>query len=209
MDDHQIERILAGDERAWQALVVDVEPLLSRVAARPSVMGRLAHDEDARRAVVVEVVGRLRERGFRRLRLYLETKRNGCPGSWEGWLATLCTRACVDHVRAHPEFLDGRKRGCRGRWVELVGLGHAPVACAPSPEQLVTAAILLGHARTQLRPEQREALHAWLAGLSFSDIAERLGLEEPTAAERMVRSALKRLRDRYAQSGASMQGGAK
>ena len=52
-------------------------------------------------------------------------------------------------------------------------------------------------ARTrQLSERQCDVLH-WLAGHSRSDIAERLELPSPAHAQRLVRAALKRLRDRF------------
>ena len=134
---------------------------------------------------MVEVIRRLRERDFRRLRMYQQAKREGAKASWAGWLRTLCIRACIDHVRAHPEFFDERRAGKPGRWVEMVGLSEAP-AHSVSPEDLALAGQLLARAREHLRGDQREALHAWLAGLSFAEIAQRLDIEDargrPTGA---------------------------
>ena len=65
-----IERILAGDQEAWQEFWAAVAPRLEAVVGRSRVLGRLAAIEDHRRNVVLEVMAKLRDGDFARLRAY-------------------------------------------------------------------------------------------------------------------------------------------
>jgi DNA-directed RNA polymerase specialized sigma24 family protein len=117
-------------------------------------------------------------------------------------LATLAARVAVDHVRSHPEHVD--KRGRRGdeRWAKLVALDDVPQLSEERDLTLRTTALrLLERAREELSVQQLIALSIWLDGASTEVIAERLGLPDKTAGLRVLRAALKRLRDRFREVG--------
>lgn len=65
------------------------------------------------------------------------------------------------------------------------------------PEKAATAAAVLERAHAMLGPDQLAALLLWLQGERRGAIADQLGLEDPVEADRLVRSALKRLRDEF------------
>src|SRR5207244_9607992 len=59
-----VDRACGADEEAWQRLWRWLDPPLTGMI-RGFHMGRISHEEDERRAVVLEVMARLREDGFR------------------------------------------------------------------------------------------------------------------------------------------------
>src|ERR1700678_2225664 len=115
-----VERSRGGDEGAWRSLWLALAPVVEQVAGRWRVTGRLSRCPDGRRDIVVEVMGSLREDGFRRLGVLGE--RLACrDGSFQRGLAMIARNAAVSHVRAHPEYL-GTAPGGAGRWAR-----HAPI----------------------------------------------------------------------------------
>jgi DNA-directed RNA polymerase specialized sigma24 family protein len=150
---------------------------------------------------------RLRADGFRRLRSYLASMEAapsaGRNSSFKTWLCTVTARTAIDYVRSHAEYRDVRGSGAAttddlGRWVRFVPLTREPIHPCVDPTKVATAAVMLERARDELRPEQLSALYLWLQGDDHVEIAARLGLGSPKDADRLVRAALKRLRDRYA-----------
>lgn len=166
------------------------------ITGKRRLVGRLADDEDERRNIVMRVMERLTENDFRRLRRFQETAKPG--SSFKAWLATVTTRVAVDYVRSHPESF-GRERTERG-WVDVRSWQEGDDMRgprAPDPERLVAAQQLLDRARAELDRDALAALYLWLTGEDFGHIAERVGLEDADAGRRLVRRALKRLRDRH------------
>lgn len=201
-----VRRVIAGDARAWHELWDAVQPTLWAISGKWQISGPLCQREDERRNIVVEVMERLRADGFRRLRSYLASTEAapaaGRTNSFKTWLCTVTARTAIDYVRSHPEYRDVRGRGTAtddvGRWVRFVPLTREPIHPGADPTKVATAAVMLERARDELRPEQLSALYLWLQGDDHVEIAARLGLGSPKEADRLVRAALKRLRDRYA-----------
>jgi hypothetical protein len=73
--------------------------------------GTISHDEDERRAVVLEVMARLRDDGFRRLRLFAATSAREPGLSLLPWLEVVARRVAVDCLRAHPNYLAAPRTG--------------------------------------------------------------------------------------------------
>jgi DNA-directed RNA polymerase specialized sigma24 family protein len=199
-----LRKVIDGDARAWHELWDAVQPTLWAITGKWQITGPLSQRDDDRRNIVVDVMQRLRVDGFRRLRSYLaslEAAPAARAGSFKTWLATVTARTAIDYVRAHPEYRDARGRDDASegadRWVRIVPLAGEPVQPAADPTKVATAAVLLERARAELRPEQLSALYLWLQGDDHVEIAARLGLGSPREADRLVRAALKRLRDRY------------
>ena len=198
--DRLIERVVDGDAAAWHELWTAIEPVVSAVTRRRQITGPLGKNEDDRRNIVLAVMERLRAQEFRRLRAYLGTLPRAGGSSFETWLATVAARVAIDYVRAHPECRDPRGRHPEmERWVRMVPVTDAdPVPPGLDPTGLATASQMIEHARAELRKEQLAALFLWLQGSDKNAIAARLELASVEEAQRLVRSALKRLRDRYA-----------
>ena len=202
-----VRKVVGGDARAWQELWVAIEPTVWAITGRWQLTGKLAGRDDDRRDIVVRVMERLREDRFRRLRSYLASADARAAGSLKTWLATVTARAAIDHVRAHPEYTDVRRPApvtadpetteIRSRWVPIVPLHDEPDGEPADPTEVMTATRLLEKARGELRSDQLQALYLWLSGHDHAEIADRLELATPRDADRLVRAALKRMRDRY------------
>ncbi len=194
-----LARVLASDEGAWKSLWSTIEPHVLAVASRRKVMGQLSESEDERRDIVVKVMTRLREDEFRRLRAYAASPER-TQGSFVRWLSAVTVRVAIDHVRSHAEYTGRTVNAPRdGHWIRRAPdheisllLGNEVAA-----DDAASARLVLARARTLLSEEQRAALGMWLEGHDTNAIARSLGLENGGAADRCVRSALKRLRDRY------------
>jgi DNA-directed RNA polymerase specialized sigma24 family protein len=196
------DRAASGDGAAWRELWRAVEPTIWAITGKWQFTGPLSRRDDERRDIVVDVMERLRADDFRRLRGFLDTI-PARGGSLKTWLATVTARAAIDHVRAHTEYLDprGNKGETSGepRWVTVVPMPDRELPHPfGDPERVATAFVLLDRARKDLEADQLAALYVWLHGGGHGEIAERLGLASARDADRLVRAALKRLRDRYA-----------
>jgi DNA-directed RNA polymerase specialized sigma24 family protein len=187
-----------GDPRAWRALWCRLEPLVWGLSGKWQVLGPLCRRQEDRQNVVLAVMERLQDDDFRRLRAFLSTAKSRADPVFRAWVLTVSTRVAIDYSRAHSEHLDPRGRRGRERWVELVPLAEATPSAGLDPARRAQVLELLERARSELRSDQLLALAAWLEGEDPAGIAKRLGVTDPSAAQRTLRSALKRLRDRYA-----------
>ncbi len=188
-----VTRSRGGDVQAWGTLWMALDPWIEGVARRGAVMGRLSACPDARRDIVVRVMGDLRADVFRRLGELGELLERG-DGSYRRWLCRVARNAAVSYVRAHAEYLGPSGEGA-ARWAEHVPLSEVQEeACAPESRG-IDARRILEHARDVLAPAQAEALDRWLQGDDFAEIAAALSCAGGAdGAARLVRSAVQRLR---------------
>jgi DNA-directed RNA polymerase specialized sigma24 family protein len=198
-----VEAAVTGDEPAWKRLWSAVEPRLTQIIATPRFLGRLGQREDDRRNIVVEVLGRLRADDFRRLRIYLETRRANPSLKFMAWLRVVVKRVGIDYLRGHPDYIDRRRDPDRGsapgEWVEAGTLpsGSKLHGDRPPVTNRGTAQQLLRYAAGAIPDVQRRALELWVQSESYEEIARVLEIESAAAAERMVRAAIERLRRRF------------
>jgi DNA-directed RNA polymerase specialized sigma24 family protein len=193
-----LDRVLRSEPAAWHELWRRVEPLAWSVSGKWQAAGPLCKNPDERRNIVLAVMERLRQGDFRRLRAFAGSPGKDSDAAFAAWVTTLASRVAIDRLRAHPEHVDPRGRRGVERWAKLVALDDAP---EPAEERdllgRATALGLLERARRELSVEQLTALHLWLDGVGHAAIAERLRLDDERDARKVVRAALKRLRDRY------------
>jgi RNA polymerase sigma-70 factor (ECF subfamily) len=97
------------------------------------------------------------------------------------WVVTIALNLCREHCRRrarHPE-VSLELEGLPEPWVEN------------RKERQVDASLQLRQALTALRPEQREVIELrWLAGLSFSEVANIMGVSAAAARVRAHRAYL-------------------
>ncbi len=200
-----IERVLGAESSAWHELWHRVEPMVWGISGKWQVAGPLCKSADDRREIVLRVMERLREADFRRLRCFARSAGGGSDNAFRSWLATLAARVAIDHVRAHPEHIDSRGRRGGERWAKLVSIDDVPVLSEERDlTQRTTALRVLERAREELSVQQLTALSIWLDGAGAEAIADRLGLSDKDAGLRVLRAALKRLRDRYREGDAAV-----
>jgi DNA-directed RNA polymerase specialized sigma24 family protein len=197
----------AGDETAWQALWAWLDPRLSAMV-RGFRMGRISQGEDEPRAVVLEVMARLREDDFRRLRLFVEGRRRDGGLALLPWLKVVAKRVAIDSMRAHPNYQAAR-RGAHndhdnqdqghGRWRDPTSL--PPPSLMPGERPPVTrdgtAKQMLAHAQQVLPEKHFQALTMKTQGEDAAEIARVLGFASAAEADRIVRAALERLRRKF------------
>ena len=181
-----------------------MQPAIWAVTGKWQIAGPIARRDDDRRNIVLKVMDRLREEDFRRLRMYQESARlRGAGSNFRSWIVTVTARCAIDYVRAHPEYVDQRANSDGVRWVRIVaGSDQRQPQGGPSPQDVAIASELLDRAHRELDPGQAAVLCLWLQGEDNGSIARRLELGAPAEARRLLRSGLKRLRDRYAGQGA-------
>jgi DNA-directed RNA polymerase specialized sigma24 family protein len=192
-----VDRTLAGDVPAWQALWKGLLPVIHAVATCPRWTGRLRHSTDDRDDIVVEVMGGLAAGEFEALRRFRDPEEARPAASFRKWVASVAVRASIDHVRAHPEYLGRRVSNDGAYWVCLDPL-PTEADGLEGPADDLTATIearrLAERLGSELNAAQRAALGLWLADVDHADIAAELALDGEATAERLVRAALKRLR---------------
>jgi len=204
-DDDEIEALVvaaaAEDELAWKGLWAATEPMLLRIIAQPSFLGRLGQREDDRRNIVVTVMGRLRADRFARLALYLESKLVNPRLRFISWLRVVAKRVGIDYLRAHPDYVrrHDADRSRPGQWIEAGTLPPASQIFGERPPitNKGTAQELLRFAAAECPDDQRRALELWAQSETFDDIARAIGLASAAEAERTVRAAIERLRRRF------------
>ena len=98
-------------------------------------LGRISNDEDERRGVVLEIMSRLREGQFRRLKLFLQARALEKRLSLMPWLKVVTRRVAIDYLRAHPNFVPGSRgapAGAESRTNGEIRSRCPPPACCPT-----------------------------------------------------------------------------
>ncbi len=203
-DEGQIEpliaRAIAGDKRAFGDLWVVLTPAIESMVGRFRVASRLSERREERDEIVLRVMEQLHADGFRALAQLHAVMKEG-KGGGRAWFSTVVRNVALRYVQEHPENVGNLAFS----WVELVPITDAIEEDRVPDEERIVRAIdagrILAYAEEHLGPEQRAGLHLWLGGEGHEAIAVALGLADARAADRLVRSALKRLRDRFAKRG--------
>ncbi|MER3453459.1 MAG: RNA polymerase sigma factor SigE [Acidimicrobiia bacterium] len=155
---------VSGEVPTWEQVARDYGRFLYTVAYR------LTGNADDAEDLVQEVLLRVR-RG-------LDTWR---PGSMEGWLSRIATNAFLDQVRRHR----------RRRTVALPEDADRVVAPERPPEEMLSSERLgeeVQAALSSLPPEYRSAVVLCdVAGLSYQEIADALGIPVGTVRSRIHR----------------------
>jgi RNA polymerase sigma-70 factor (ECF subfamily) len=172
--------VVAGDEDALAALYDRFGTFLQTVAHRATC------DRDAACDVVQEVFAHLWEHP-----LAFDPTR----GAMRGWLATIAHRRAVDWVRKEER----QRRVGRDHAVDL-----APPPIRPGADAELEASETILEVRravSALPAPAREAVElAFYRGLTYRQVAVKLGIPEGTAKSRM-RAALRQLTNRLAERG--------
>lgn len=199
--------VIEGDQGAWRRLWLILEPQIETIARKRHLTGRLCEREDERGNIVVAVMDRLRADDFRHLRAFLSSRAQRESSSFTTWFTSFATRTAIDYVRTHSEYERpshadaGTVRASGSRWVRFEPVpdsSSAPAAATADVTRLAAAQQFLERAAHILTREQREALALWLVDQDHDEIAYRLGLADAPAAKKLLRSAVERLRFRYA-----------
>jgi hypothetical protein len=199
-----VPRVVAGDGSAWQELVTQLEPHLLQLLRRGRTLGALRHNVDDCRAVMIDVLERLRKDDYRGLRLF-QPWANANPGKDFGdWMRIVTVNIARDHVSSRLGVAQHRageaprnKRMLNTLASLLPGDDDDRLGFRPSMTNRQLARELLEYAARTLDPVQFQALCRWTEGASFAELADELKLATPRAADKLVRAALARLRRHF------------
>jgi hypothetical protein len=203
-DIHQVvEEVVSGEAQAWGLLWEAVEPRLLRYVSSPRVTGRLSQDTDECRNIVVEVMARLNDDGFRRLRMFVDSRAQRPDLEFWPWLMVVTKRVAIDYQRGHGEYIDRRRSrntgSAPGLWLQRKTLptDSRLDGARPPITNYGAAMAMLRFAYRNLPEDQLAALEAWIVGSPFATIASDLSLGSAKDAEKTVRAALQRLRRHF------------
>jgi RNA polymerase sigma-70 factor (ECF subfamily) len=172
-----VARIQAGDDSALEIAYDQYSPLVHGIAVR--MVGR-EHAGD----ITQEVFVTLWERPERF---------NPSHGSLRAFLATICRRRCIDHLRANGRRVARESRAQHAHPTQCPNVDEAALAMIRG--ERIRAALEL------LPTEQRRAVElAYLDGLTFRQVALATGASEGTAKSR-IRLGLQRLADQLHRPG--------
>jgi len=198
-----VTAVAGGQAQAWGQLWERVEPRLFGLVRSPRVSGRLSQDLDECRNIVVEVMARLSDDDYRRLRMYLDARAERPTLTFMPWLIVVAKRVAIDYLRGHGEYIDRRRSrntgSAPGRWVERKTMPSDSRIGGLRP-QLTNHGVAMGmmrYAYSELPADQLTALERWIVGSSYGDIAEEMSLGGEKEAEKLVRAALQRLRRHF------------
>jgi RNA polymerase sigma-70 factor (ECF subfamily) len=172
-----IRRIRAGDRAAFMAFYDRAAPLLLAVAAR--ILNDRREAEDVLQDVFAQIWQK--SHGF-----------DAELGSLASWAVALTRNKAIDRIRASTR----RRRLIEEIAISTEAIEQSPAASASDHLHGEERAGRIRAALADLSPDQRQAIElAFFAGLTQSEIAERLAQPLGTIKARIRRGML-RLRDR-------------
>ncbi len=196
--DALVQRLDAGDERAWHDLVEHLWTASLRIVAASKPMRAFGASADDVENVATALLGKLGDDGRRGLRLYALWRRRFPAKDFADWYRIALSHAVQNYVRDHLAATDGTRRPQDEVLDELVKSGKlAEPGERPAVTAAQTARQLREHALMHLPAEQCEALMLWIEGASFEEVAEELGLEGGEAAKKQIRAAIAALRRHF------------
>jgi len=211
-DDAALEGLVlcaaTGDEVAWRDLWSRLEPRLTALLRRRTFIVVSRSDDDCR-DVVVAIMSRLREDGFRRLGSYVAMRVADPDLTFMRWLTVVAKRVAIDCLRGHPDYVDHRRSAegeePPGLWIETEELPTDGSLSGGRPPMTnrVAAQQILRYAAGVLSDPQRQALELWTEQASCDDIARVLKLDGPEDAERLIHAAVERLRRHFRETPSS------
>ncbi|GAC1414338.1 MAG: hypothetical protein NVSMB62_00070 [Acidobacteriaceae bacterium] len=172
-----VRRCMAGDQQAWQQLVVSQHRRIYAICYR--FTGSACDAEDLTQDVFLKL--------YKNLESF-----DGQKGSFQTWITTLARNLLVDHFRRTR--LDRASDSLDASLTDDDdGPSMADRLADPRPSQEVYAAglelkVKIQHALAQLSPELREAVVLRdLEDMDYKDIAEVLRIPEGTVKSRISR----------------------
>lgn len=198
-DEELVNRVVRGDTTAWMSLFSKYGPVVVAIARANRSMGSYRAEDDVRN-VMAQVFERLRRDDYRALRTF-PAWRDRSGKKFDDWI----TIVTVNVIRNYIATKLGAPRPDKSSAKQLVNTfagslnidGDEPLV-RPPMTNLETANQILTYAREHLAEEQLAVLAGWLEGSSFEELATELHLADGRAADKLLRSALAKLRRHFA-----------
>jgi hypothetical protein len=201
-----VPRVIAGDGAAWQELVAELEPYLIELLRRGRTLGPMRRNLDDCRAVMINVLERLKKDDYRGLRLFQPWAEANFGKDFGDWIRIVTVNMARDHVTSRlGAAADGEGRApINKRMLNtlaslLPGDDDRRLAFRPLMTDAQVARELVEYAYGALDAEQFRALRRWMDGASFDELAAELALATPSDASKLVRATLARLRRHFAE----------
>jgi DNA-directed RNA polymerase specialized sigma24 family protein len=192
-----VPRVVGGDRLAWHALVAGLEPHVMQLLRRGRTLGPMRHNVDDCRAVMIDVLERLRRDDYRSLRLFQPWAEANPGKDFGDWIRIITVNLARDHVSSRLGEAEPNKRMLNTLASLLPRDDDDRLAFRPAMTSEQLARELLEYAERTLDPAQLHALRRWIEGASIAELAAELGLPTPRDADKLVRAALARLRRRF------------
>lgn len=195
-----VERAIAGDPAAQELLQQILWPGLLRIASRWRGVEHLSDAEDASPEISLRVLERLFRNGLEGLKRLWEAIVLG--GGDRGWpyICRMTQRKAYQFVRNHPEVI-GQTEDGGAQLVSLVPLTEREEEMLPASDPIpdaIDARAIAEYAERTLSTDQLQAARLHFLGDRDVEIKEALHLPSPEVAQRLRRSAVARLRRRFA-----------
>lgn len=169
-----MQRVARGDADAFSAVYDELAPLVFGITSR--VLRDRSIAEEVTQEVFVEL--------WKTAQRY-----EAARGSVRSWAATMAHRRAIDRVRSE----DASKRRDTFDLTESL-VGGAPLDPVAAEVESSFDRYRVHHALAGLAAHQREAIElAYVGGLSYREVSERLGVPEGTVKTR-IRDGMMRLR---------------
>jgi DNA-directed RNA polymerase specialized sigma24 family protein len=199
-DEEIVARVIKADPSAWMSLFTKYGPIVSAIARTNRSMGSYRGSEDDVRNVMAQVFERLRRDDYRALRTFAPWREKNAGKSFNDWI----TIVTVNVIRNYITGKLGAPRADKTSAKQMVNTfadalkvdGDEPLV-RPQMTNRETANQILEYARDHLAEDQMAVLAGWLEGSSFDELAAELHLGDARAADKLLRSALAKLRRQF------------
>jgi DNA-directed RNA polymerase specialized sigma24 family protein len=197
-DEEIVSRVVRGDTAAWMSLFSKYGPVVTAIARTNRAMGSYRAEDDVRN-VMAQVFERLRRHDYRALRTFAAWREKN-QKTFSDWI----TIVTVNVIRNYIVAKLGAPQADRSSVKQMVntfadGLqldGDEPIV-RPQMTNRETAHQILEYAQDHLAEDQMAVLAGWLEGSSFDELAAELHLPDGRAADKLLRSALAKLRRQF------------
>jgi DNA-directed RNA polymerase specialized sigma24 family protein len=200
-DDEIVTQVLRGDSAAWMTLFAKYGPIITTITRTNRSMGSYRSSEDDVRNVMAQVFERLRRDDYRALRTFSPWRDKNATKTFNDWITIVTVNVIRNYITAKlgaPRVDKTSAKQLVNTFARTLNLdGDEPIV-KPKMTDRETANQILAYARDHLAEDQFAALAGWLEGTSFAELAKELGLPDARAADKLLRSALAKLRRQFA-----------
>jgi hypothetical protein len=200
-DDELLHRVLRGDQVAWMTLFSQYGPVVERIARTNRSMGSYRGSADDVRNVMAQVFERLRRDDYRALRMFPGWRDRNPRKGFQDWLTIVTVNIIRNYISSKlgsPSQNGASLKQLVNTLADALPLDGDGLLVRPHITTKETAQRILEYARAHLAEDQLAVLASWLEGMSFDDMVSELHLADAKAADRLLRSALARLRRKFA-----------
>jgi hypothetical protein len=199
-DEEIVARVIKSDPSAWMSLFSKYGPIVAAIARTNRSMGSYRGNEDDVRNVMAQVFERLRRDDYRALRTFAPWREKNAGKAFNDWLTIVTVNVIRNYIakKLGAPKDDGKSaKQLVNTYADAIVAGVDEPLVRPQMTNKETANQILEYAREHLAEEQLAVLAGWLEGSSFDELATELALGDAKAADKLLRSALAKLRRQF------------